>query len=98
MGGKPGKMLLWFLRLEHLVQANAKAVFEGTPAETRRQGDSNKCWCLARKMDRKHLIIITVLPQNVYRQRSNEVRTSAASDPFPFHLWHRAEEGEADSG
>lgn len=41
MGGKPGKMLLWFLRLEHLAQAKAKAVFEGAPAETRRQGDSN---------------------------------------------------------
>lgn len=41
MGGKPAKTLLWFLRQEHLVQPNAKAVLEGTPAETWRQGDGN---------------------------------------------------------
>jgi len=34
MGGKPGRTLLWFLRQEHLVQANAKAVLEDTPEDT----------------------------------------------------------------
>lgn len=41
VGGNPAKTLLWFLRQEHLVQPNAKAVLEGTPAETWRQGDGN---------------------------------------------------------
>ena len=41
MSGKSGKILLWFLRREHLVQPNTKAVLEGTPAETRRRHNGN---------------------------------------------------------
>ena len=53
-------------------------------------------------MERKHLIITTALPQNVCRQHSNEVRTSAASDPFPFSsstgtVWRTGKKTVAES-
>lgn len=93
-GKKQGETLLHFLKREHLVQPNAKPVLEGAPEETRRRGDGNNAGALLGKWEKKHLIVITALPQSICAQRHSKGSVSASALQLwgiRTRSWHQSE-------